>query len=166
MDVLPGGGAVAYAERQLAGGFRLFQLPLTEGASPTPLLAAQFNSSEMRLSPDGRAIAFRAGPQGRDLYVAPFPVTSEPVLAATGILCAPRWSANGRQLYYVGSERRMMMVSVGASATIAQPLFVLKPSVSLLEVSRDGRFLLLVPQVRAAERPIIVDTRAISSVRQ
>src|SRR5262249_51334074 len=45
MDVLPGGEAVAYAERQPAGGsrplageFKIFQLPLTEGASPTPLL--------------------------------------------------------------------------------------------------------------------------------
>ena len=50
-------------------------------------------------------------------------------------------------------------ISVG----IAQQLFALKPSASLLEVSRDGRFLLLVPQMRAAERPIIVDTAIISS---
>jgi eukaryotic-like serine/threonine-protein kinase len=170
MDVLPGGRAVAYAERQVAGGFKLFQLPLTEGASPTPLLPPQFNSFAMRVSPDGRAIAFRAGPQGRELYVAPFPITSEPELAGTGIWSGPRWSADGRQLYYVGGDRRMMAVPVHTaphiSVGIAQQLFELKRSTSLLEVSHDGRFLLLVPQTRAAERPIIVDTTAIGSRRQ
>jgi isocitrate dehydrogenase kinase/phosphatase len=52
------------------------------------------------------------------------------------------------------------------SVGIAQQLFEQKRSAWLLEVSRDGRFLLLVPQVRAAERPIIVDTATISSRRQ
>ncbi len=64
----------------------------------------------------------------------------------------------------------MMTVPVGTgppiSVGIAQPLFALKPSASLLEVSRDGRFLLLVPQVRAAERPIIVGTAIINSAGQ
>ena len=170
MDVLPGGGAVAYAERQVTGGFKVFQLPLTDGASPAPLLPPQFHSSSLRLSPDGRAMAFRAGREGRDLYVAPFPITSEPYLAATGISSAPRWSADGRQLYYVGGDRRMMTVPVHIgppiSVGIAQQLFELKRPASLLEVSRDGRFLLLVPQVRAAERPIIVDTATISSRRE
>jgi Tol biopolymer transport system component len=166
MDVLPGGRAVAYAERQVAGGFKLFQLPLTDG--PSPLLPPQFNSSAMRVSPNGRAMAFRTGRVGGDLYVAPFPVTGEPHLAATGVWSAPRWSADSRHLYFVGSERRLMTVSVGAglSVTSAQPLFALKPSTSLLEVSRDGRFLLLVPQTRAAERPIIVDTATIRTGRQ
>ena len=53
-----------YAERQQTGGFKFFQLPLTDGASPTPLLPPQFNSSGMRVSPDGRAMAFRADAQG------------------------------------------------------------------------------------------------------
>ncbi len=64
----------------------------------------------------------------------------------------------------------MMAVSVHTarpiSVGIAQQLFELKRSASLLEVSRDGRFLLLVRQRRAAERPIIVDTAAIGSGRR
>jgi len=171
VDVLPGGGAVAYAERQVTGGFKLFQLPLTDGASPAPLLPPQLNSFAMRVSPDGRAMAFHTRGKGGDLlYVAPFPITSEPTLAGTEVWSGPRWSADGRHLYYMGSDRRMMTVPVqtrpSLSVGIAQQLFELKRSASLLEVSRDGRFLLLVPQVRAAERPIIVDTATISSRRQ
>jgi hypothetical protein len=78
--------------------------------------------------------------------------------------------ADGRQLYYVGHDRRMMTVPVRTRPSlwvgIAQQLFELKRSASLLEVSRDGRFLLLVPQMRAAERPIIVDTSTIRTGRQ
>jgi Tol biopolymer transport system component len=171
MDVLPGGREVAYGERQGAG-FKLLQLPLTAGASPTPLLPPQFSSSWLRVSPDGRAMAFRTGgPQGRELYVAPFPkITSEPVLAGTEVWSGPRWSADGRQLYFLGRDRSMMTVPVrtgrAISVGIAQQLFALKRSASLVEVSRDGRFLLLVPQTRAAERPIVVDTATISSRRQ
>jgi Tol biopolymer transport system component len=169
MDVLPGGEAVAYAERQGAGGFKIFQLPLTKGASPTPLLPAQFNSFAMRVSPDRRAIAFRTGLQGRQLYIASFPMTGEPVLAGTEVWSGPRWSVDGRQVYYLGSGRRMMTVPVrtrpSLAVAIAQQRFELKRSASLLEVSRDGRFLLLVAQTRAAERPIVVDTATISSRR-
>ena len=170
MDVLPGGGAVAYVERQLAReGFKIFQLPLTEGASPTPLLPPQFNSLGMRVSPDGRAMAFRTG-QGRQLYIAPFPLTSEPELAGADVSSGPRWSADGQHLYYLVGDRKMMTVPVSTrpsfSVGIAQQLFELKRSASLLEVSRDGRFLLLVPLTRAAERPIIVDTATIGSRRQ
>jgi eukaryotic-like serine/threonine-protein kinase len=167
MDVLPGDRAVAYAELQAAGGFKLFQLPLTNGASPAPLLPRQLNSFGMRVSPDGRAIAFRAEGQGGALYVAPFPLTAtEPQLAATEVRSEPRWSADSRQLYYVGSDRRMMTVRVRTNPSIsfgiAQQLFALKPSASLLEVSPDGRFLLLVPRVFAPERPIIVGTAIIN----
>jgi hypothetical protein len=64
----------------------------------------------------------------------------------------------------------MMTVAVRTgrpiSVGIAQPLFQLKRAASLVEVSREGRFLLMVPQTRAAERPIVVDTATISSRRQ
>jgi len=123
----------------------------------------------MRVSPDGRAMAFRTG-QGRQLYIAPFPLTSEPELAGADVSSGPRWSADGQHLYYLVGDRKMMTVPVSTrpsfSVGIAQQLFELKRSASLLEVSRDGRFLLLVPLTRAAERPIIVDTATIGSRRQ
>jgi hypothetical protein len=70
----------------------------------------------------------------------------------------------------VGHDRRMMTVPVrtrrSMSVGIAQQPFELKRSASLFEVSRVGRFLLFAPHLRAAERPIIVDTATISSGEQ
>ena len=46
-----------------------------------------------------------------------------------------------------------------------QQLFELKSSAMLFDVARDGRFLLLVPKVRAADGPIAVATSAITADR-
>jgi Tol biopolymer transport system component len=94
------------------------------------------------------------------------PMDSAPVLAASGVRSAPRWSADGREVYYLASDNRMMSVQVRGNSPLAvgtpQALFELKPSDALMEVSRDGRFLLLISQVRAGERPIVVNTAAIT----
>ena len=173
MDLLPGGRAVAYAERHV-GGFRIFQLALTAGASPAPpapLLPLHFNALGMRVSPDGRALAFLGGRVPlRDLYVAPLPMTRDPYVAAPKVSSPPRWSADGRQLYYIDGQRSMMTVTVrtSPSLTVGMPvkLFEVKRSASLAEVSSDGRFLLMVSLARASQNPIVVSTAAISSGRQ
>jgi len=116
------------------------------------------------MSPDGRAMALIiTQSDGRlNLYVAPMPLAGAPVLVADIVRSAPRWSADGRELYYVGGDSQVKAIAVRTvpSLTVGMPhpLFALKQSASLLEVSRDGRFLLLMPQVRAIERPVIVST--------
>ncbi len=167
LDVLPGGSAVAYAQRSPAGLFNIFQVSTHGDPSPTLLLPARFDTFEMRISPDGHTLAFIVlNGERLDLYIGRMPMNSAPVLAAAAVRSAPRWSADGRELYYLARDSRMMSVPVRGTAALAvgapQPLFELKPSDSLLEVSRDGRFLLLISQVRAGERPIVVNTAAIT----
>jgi len=167
MDVLPGGSTVAYAQRSPSGHFSVFQVSTHGDPSPSPLLPARVDTFEMRISPDGHTLAFVMFNDERlDLYVGRMPMTSAPVLAAAAVRSAPRWSADGRELYYLASDNRMMSVPVRGTAALAlgtpQPLFELKPSDALLEVARDGRFLLLISQVRAGERPIVVNTAALT----
>jgi hypothetical protein len=52
--------------------------------------------------------------------------------------------------------------------TVGEPeqLFKMQRPARLQDVSRDGRFLLLVPQVRAGEHPIAVWTAAIASTQR
>jgi hypothetical protein len=69
-----------------------------------------------------------------------------------------------------GADGTMMTRTVGMvpPLTVGEPeqLFKLKGSASLLEVSRNRRFLLLVHQVRAGQHPIAVWTAAIASTRR
>jgi Tol biopolymer transport system component len=170
MDVSSNGRTVFYVERG-SEGFRLFQLPLARGASPTPLPLGELSVSHMRLSPDDRAMAFIAGDsEGRmDAYVSALPVTSQLVKVADKVSSPPRWSRNGGRLYFVKDDTMMTLtVSTVPEFRVGepQPLFKLQRKERLQDVFRDGRFLLLVPQVRADEHPITVWTAAIASTRR
>jgi serine/threonine protein kinase/Tol biopolymer transport system component len=170
MDVFPD-GSVAYVEFG-PGGFRLFQLPLDRGASPTQLLLGQLSTTHMRLSPDSRAMTFVSGQADgpMDLYVSAVPVTSQAQLVARGVSSPARWSRDENRIYYVSPDGTMMTVAVRTvpSLTVETPkkLFQLQPHAKLQDVFRDGRFLLLVPQMRAGEQPITVWTAAVTSARR
>ncbi len=168
-DVSPNGRAVAYAEVESIE-FKPFQLPLTPGATPTPLLPGRRSGSSMRFSPDGRAMAYVDAAKAI-LYVALVEGTSEPVMAVQNVSGPLAWSPDSSEIYYVSRDAAMMTMAVQTrpSLTVGKPkqLFELRRSASLLEVARDGlRFLLLVPHVRAGERPIVVDTAPIRSTQR
>jgi Tol biopolymer transport system component len=165
-DVFPD-GRVAYAERS-GGKFQMFQLRLNPGARPVSLLQSPLNTSGMRLSPDGQTMTFvGTGEAGPSVYVAPVSGKQPLILAVEGERISPRWSADGRQIFYVGRDNWMtaLEVQTGSSLKVgaAKKLFKLSGPATLLDVSRDGRFLLLLHLVRANERPIVVDIAAIAS---
>ena len=127
----------------------------------------------MRLSPDGRAMSFVVGnPEGRtNAYLSTVPVTSAPVPVAEAVSSPPRWSRDGRRIYYVDRDGRMMTLAVATVPSLKvdeapQQLFKLRRPATLQDVSRDGRFLLLVPQAHATEQPIAVWTAAIAPTQR
>jgi len=169
MDVFPD-GRVAYVERGL-GGFRPFELSLAPGASPRPMLPGPLSVTGMRLSPEGRAMSFVAGADEgrRDVYVSAVSVTSMPILVAQDVSGPARWNRKGGRIYYVKDDTMMTAtVSTVPSLEVGEPeqLFKLVRPARLQDVFRDGRFLLLVPQVRADQHPITVWTGAITSTQR
>jgi Tol biopolymer transport system component len=168
MDLIPGTRDIVYVERSAQGGFEIFRLSLG-GGSPDRVLAGRQNAFQARVSADGHAIAFiQADARGTAVYVAPLRATGAPVLVATDV-SPPRWSVDGRHLYFLGRDGRMMAVGVKTTPLLVvgtpEPLFELNRPAILGDVSHDGRFLMLVTQLRAAERPIVVATAAIGPER-
>jgi len=59
----------------------------------------------------------------------------------------PRWSANGRELYYIAPDRKLMVVPVKTGATfepgVPAPLFAMPVLIGFFpyDVAPDGRFL-------------------------
>jgi len=174
-DVTSDGRSVLYSERGSgdSGGFRLFQVPLDGSESPTLLLPGQnLAVNHARLSPvDDRVMTFAdSDGTGRiDVYVSTLPATSFPRKVADRVSGPARWSRDGRRIYFIDGETMMTVtVSTVPSLNVGNPekLFKLPRPASLQDVSREGRFLLLVPQVRADEYPITVWTAAIASTRR
>jgi serine/threonine protein kinase/Tol biopolymer transport system component len=134
----------------------LFALPMT-GADRTPLPIATTPFTELsgRFSPDGRWVVYETHQSGRpEIVVQPFPDASAgAVQVSVQGGSTPRWSADGRELYFMARDGTLMAADVTVSgarfeAGVPRPLF---RSTALnwfgwfqYDVDRTGRFLMSV----------------------
>lgn len=107
----------------------IWALPLEEGDKPFTVVATEAAEAQPRLSPDGRWIAYTSNETGRsEVYVQPFPPTGAKWPISTSGGGQPRWRADGGELYYLGLDRRLMVVTIERSADfragLPQALFV------------------------------------------
>jgi len=115
----------------------------------TGLIASPTNPA--RLSHDGRWAAYYSNESGRsEVYVVPFPNMSERTQLSDAGGSAPQWRGDGRDLFYLGRENRLMAVSLdersaNLQAATPHPLFDVRPvgPRSFFDVAPDGqRFLI------------------------
>lgn len=143
--------------------FDLWVLPLEGERKPFPFLHGRFNELQGQFSPDGRWVAYQSDESGRsEIYIAPFQGTGgkRQVSVAGGILA--RWRADGKELFYIGANSRLMAVEVdlkGAEVEIGavRPLFgpLLTGHGYQYDVSPDGqRFLAIVYDEQSAPEPL------------
>ena len=142
--------------------------PGGKAGSPSLYLRSPFNEHEGTLSPDGRWMAYSSDQSGRwEVYVAAFPThgpRATPVSTDGGRW--PRWRRNGRELFYVSADRRLMSVTVrtGAvfTADVPRPLFTLRskeggaPSDRPYEPAGDGQRFLVNVALETVSPPISV----------
>ena len=136
--------------------------PPTAGA---PLLNSAANEANATVSPDGRWLAYQADESGQfEIYVRPFPqVANGRWQISTGGGTRPRWSPNGRELFYyvaAGPQGSLMAVSVesGSGFTAGSPRMLFRgpypaPNTgrALYDVSPDGQRFLMIKNPTAAE---------------
>ena len=84
------------------------------------LLQTEFNERNASISPDGRWIAYESNASGQyEVYVQPFPdMDSGRWQISTQGGVTPAWTPDGRELFYVSSNR-MMVVPVQSDAGFA-----------------------------------------------
>ena len=145
-----------------ASGSGPFGLVLLSAATPhtvTPLVATPFDEEAGTVSPDGRWLAYASDETGRpEIYVRPFAGggSGGKVLVSEGGGSEPRWSPDGRTLYYRGVKDGLQYlvaarVAAGADFSVASrtPLFdvtdfdTAEPHANW-DVSPDGRHFAMV----------------------
>jgi eukaryotic-like serine/threonine-protein kinase len=142
--------------------------------TPIPLMAnPEIDESAPALSPDGRWIAYESDETGRrEVYIRPFPATNGGRWqASTNGGMAPLWARNGRELFFVDADRRMVAVPVagGSEPHLGErrPLFRLPDGAYLdetfyytpFDISPDGqRFVMarLIQSAPGAAAPLVV----------
>jgi Tol biopolymer transport system component len=139
-DVSPDGRLVAYHEFSATGANDIWTVPLNGPRTPVPFLTTPFNESAAQFSPDGRWLAYQSDESGRmEIYVRPFPANragaQQLVSTAGGIW--PRWSRDGREIYYAAPSGTLMAVPV----MVGDQRVEVRPSVALfaLPVYLDAR---------------------------
>jgi eukaryotic-like serine/threonine-protein kinase len=96
-------GKVILFERQHAGtGWDIEYVRLEAGNQPVALLKTVASENGGRLSPDQRWLAFVSNEGGNsDVYVTSFPSAQQKWRISVSGATSPRWSADGRTLYYL-----------------------------------------------------------------
>ena len=131
------------------------------------VLSATFNEFGARLSPDGRWLAYNADESGRlEVFVRSFPEAGVRRQISSGGGTQPRWRGDGRELFYISDDRKVMSVDVRAGAELEtgapRPLFQTRilqgdESRDHYDVSADGqRFLVNSRRPEDAMLPINV----------
>ncbi|MBW3565447.1 MAG: protein kinase [Acidobacteria bacterium] len=78
-----------------------------------PWLATPFNERGAELSPDGRWIVYQSDESGRnEIYVRGFPDSERKWRITDGGGIMPSWRADGREIFYIAPDRRMMSIPV------------------------------------------------------
>ena len=112
-------------QADLATGMQLWVLP--RGGEPRILLLGPSQARQGQFSPDGRSVAYASDESGRyEIYVAQYPDLAGRVAISTDGGDEPRWSRDGRELFYRQGDA-MMAASIdmtkGARVGKLQRLF-------------------------------------------
>ena len=139
----------------------IWVLPLQDKGKPFPLLESPFIESTAYFSPNGRWVAYMSNESGRfEVYIRPFPDAGGKWQVSANGGTFPQWRADGKELFYISNDQKLMAVAVQGGNTFAmdtaKELFDLaSKSVSRnhFAVTADGQRFLLIRQTQSSAPP-------------
>ena len=91
-------------------------MPVSGGHKPYPFLKSTFSAREANFSPDGKWLAYCSNESGEyRVYVVPFPGPGGKWQASTGEGRGPIWRHDGKELFYLSADNKVMAAKVEAS---------------------------------------------------
>lgn len=117
-SVTPDGRYLLFSRPTQTSAWDIFMLPLDgpqASRKPSPVVSTVANDLHAKPSPDSRFIAYTSDESGNEeIYVQTFPAAAGKWQISTAGGDQPRWRADGRELFYVSRESKMMSVPVSA----------------------------------------------------
>jgi Tol biopolymer transport system component len=99
----------------------VWTLPVESGATPHEIVTSNgaFQLTHARSSPDGHWIAYTSNESGQwDVFVQNIRGTPDRWKVSTAGGIQPVWRRDGRELFYIAPDRKLMAVPVQSSATL------------------------------------------------
>jgi Tol biopolymer transport system component len=171
----------AYATGGGSDDIDMWTLGSEPGAKPRPFIVEPGNQAQGQFSPDGRWVAYTSDESGRlQVYVRAFPSGDPRVQISSDGGGQPRWSADGREIFYVSLTGTVMAVPLTLAdqptAGVPVPLFTeasLQGSNNVFfyggaaayDVTADGRFMVSRLTVAPSAGPIHLVLNGLRNVR-
>jgi Tol biopolymer transport system component len=117
-DWSPDGRFLLYASDDPTTGSDLWALPMTGGGKPFPVMQTHADEREGQFSPtDGRWVAYVSNESGIDeVYIQAFPGPGGKRQVSTNGGVDPRWGRDGRELFYMAPDGKLMALSIHVDA--------------------------------------------------
>ena len=117
------GKVLAFTQVNPGTGYDIMTLPIEgdeksgwKAGEAKPFLNSAFLEQSPAFSPDGRWLAYMSNESGsNEVYVQPFPGPGGKWQISTGGGVLPRWSRNGKELFYRTLDNRIMVANYYAS---------------------------------------------------
>jgi Tol biopolymer transport system component len=98
----------------------LWILPLDGDRQPFLFLQTPYAERRAQFSPNGRWVAYQSNESGNsEVYVRTFPASDAKWPISTKGGSFPRWRRDGKELFYISSDSKMMAVEVKLGSTFA-----------------------------------------------
>jgi len=123
LDISPDGKLLVYSITDPNTKDDLWLLPLQDQPRiPTRYLNGLFEERHAQFSPDGRRIAYSSDESNRfEVYVQTVPATGYKRQMSFEGGSRPRWGRDGKELYYLSAQGRLMVVPLTLAAGTLEP---------------------------------------------
>ncbi len=135
-----------------------------ENGTSEAILKTPFKETEARISPDGKWLAYGSNESGRfEVYVQSFPEPGLRQQVSSGGGMGPKWRQDGRELYYISPDGRIMAIELAedplSQVPAAKPLFKVDRRFEHrgddFDVTSDGQtFVVNTPLTEATSAPL------------
>jgi Tol biopolymer transport system component len=142
----------------------VFLLPMTGPRTPKALVSGPANERDARFSPDGLWITYVSNESTRDeVFVQRVADSGGKAQVSTSGGTSPLWRADGKEIFYLAPDRKLMAVPITNGAPDGLPVALFQTQIDSLLLSprfapsRDGRkFLVNSPAGAVVETPLTV----------